>query len=105
MYTGGTMGKDQIKQRVRQAVCTMPFKEHVRKMYLFGSQLHGMAKEDSDVDLLVELRGIVGYFDLVRMEKYLEESLRMPIDLVTPECLSKYIRPKVLREKELVYDA
>lgn len=98
------MKKDDIKERVRRAVQTMPSRENVEKIFLFGSHLHGTPRKDSDVDLLIELTGPVGYFELVGMERFLSESLGAPVDLVTRGALSKYFRDEVIREAEPLYE-
>jgi uncharacterized protein len=47
----------------------------IRRLSLFGSQLHGTARPDSDIDLLVEFYPdrIPGFFGITRMEHELSE--------------------------------
>ncbi len=66
----------------------------VKKIGLFGSYLKGTQKRGSDVDLLVEFRGISArdYFDVWL---YLENVLRRKVDLVIESDLRKelaYVR-------------
>ena len=82
----------------------MPQGENVHKVSLFGSYLHGNAKNNSDVDLLLELKEPVGYFELARIERQFEESLAQKVDLVEPEALSKYFRDDVLTEAQVPYE-
>ncbi|KKT92505.1 MAG: hypothetical protein UW94_C0017G0022 [Parcubacteria group bacterium GW2011_GWA2_45_14] len=82
----------------------MPQRSNVRKISLFGSRLHGDFSDTSDIDLLLELAEPVGYFELVRMQDYFEESLGEKVDLVEPEALSKYFRSQVLAEAEPIYE-
>jgi len=98
------MSKDDIKQRVRKAVRRMPSRDKIQKIYLFGSHLHGDPREDSDVDLLIDLSDAVGFFTLSEMERTLSEAVGAPVDLVTRGGLSKYLRPKVEEEAELLYE-
>lgn len=78
----------------------------IRKLSLFGSQLHGTARPDSDIDLLVEFYPdrIPGFFALAEMEMELSEMLNgKKIDLRTPMCLSRYFRDQVVNEAALQY--
>ena len=76
----------------------------VNRAYLFGSYVRGEAKKGSDVDILVELDytqqiGLV----FVQMKLDLEELLHKEVDLVSANGVSKYIKPIIDREKELIY--
>jgi predicted nucleotidyltransferase len=55
------------------------FCEHngIRRLSLFGLRLKGAARQDSDIDLLVEFfqEAIPGLFSIVRMENTLSEML------------------------------
>jgi uncharacterized protein len=73
----------------------------IRKLSLFGSQLHGTARPDSDIDLLVEFypHRIPGFFGIARMEHELSEMVEgKKIDLKTPMGLSHFFRDRVLKE-------
>ena len=81
------------------------FKEKpVIKAYLFGSQLSGEATNESDVDILVELdySQRIGLL-FVKMQTELEALLNKKVDLVSSKGISKYIKPIVDKEKELIY--
>jgi len=73
----------------------------IRKLSLFGSQLHGNARPDSDIDLLVEFYPdrIPGLFKITEMEFELSDMLGgKRVDLRTPEDLSRYFRQTVIQE-------
>ena len=76
----------------------------VKQAYLFGSFARGVADENSDVDILVELdhsQPIGLHF--VQMSFDLEALLSRPVDLVTTKGLSPYVKPYVDRDKQLIY--
>ena len=78
----------------------------IRKLSLFGSQLHGTARPDSDVDLLVEFYPdrIPGLFKIAEMEFELSDMLGgKKVDLRTPEDLSRYFRKTVVQEAAVQY--
>lgn len=98
------MSKDDIKQRVRKAVRTMPSRDKIRKIYLFGSHLHGDPREDSDVDLLIDFKEPVSFFEMFDIEEALSTSIGKEVDLGTSKGLSPYLRDDVLREAEKLYE-
>jgi hypothetical protein len=80
----------------------------IRRLALFGSVLKGTAREDSDIDLLVEFASDARptLLDLAAMEEELSRLLgNRRVDLRTAADLSRYFRDQVLREAELQYVA
>jgi uncharacterized protein len=79
---------------------------HIRRLALFGSQLKGTAKPDSDIDLLVEFEPahMPNLFSVAAMEIELSDLLGgKKIDLRTPEDLSKHFRDEVVRTAQVQY--
>jgi len=76
----------------------------VLKAYLFGSQAKGTASKESDVDILVELdySQSIGLL-FVQMQLELEDLLKKKVDLVSSKGISKFIKPIVDNEKQLIY--
>jgi len=78
----------------------------VRRLALFGSVQRNEARVNSDVDVLVEFEPGQKTFDhLVALADLLEETLRHPVELVTAESLSPYLRPYILAEAQDVVRA
>lgn len=76
----------------------------VLKAYLFGSYARGEADLQSDIDILVGL-DYTKKIDLefIQMQIDLEKILDKKVDLVSSNGLSKYVKPLVDLEKELIY--
>lgn len=76
----------------------------VLKVFVFGSYARGDAHENSDIDLLVELDYTepIGW-DFIQMQLDLQEILAQKVDLVSARGLSKYIKPIIESEKQLIY--
>ena len=73
----------------------------VKRCGLFGSFLRGEQSNHSDIDLLVEFRPEQKSFDnFMRLSFFLEETLGRKVEVITPESLSPYIGPRILREVE-----
>ena len=75
----------------------------VRSIGLFGSFVRGEQTPLSDVDMLVEFTPEKHTFDnFMEVAFLLEELLGRKVEVVTPEALSPYIGPHILREVERV---
>lgn len=79
-------------------------KQPVLKAYLFGSEARNEAKEDSDIDILVELdyEQKIG-LGFIQMQIDLQDLLLKKVDLVSSKGLSKHIEPIIHQEKKLIY--
>ena len=99
------MQKAEIQRRLDELLQTLPNHDHVRRISLFGSHLHGTAKEDSDIDLLIEFTQPVSIFAVARMEREMSAALGRKVDLSTPKSLSRYFRDDVVREAEPLFES
>jgi predicted nucleotidyltransferase len=71
----------------------------VREISLFGSFSREEQNEQSDVDLLVVFdRGKKTFDSFMSLALFLEDLLGRKVELVTPESLSPYIGPRILKE-------
>ncbi len=77
-------------------------KYKVNKIGIFGSSATGRAKKKSDVDLLVEFDDMIDLFDFIHLNDEIRQILKSKVDLVTPDTIKPYIKPKILREVEWV---
>lgn len=78
----------------------------IRKLSLFGSELKGTARPDSDIDLLVEfVEGAKpSLLDMAQIEIELSELLGgRRVDLRTAAELSHYFRDEVVRTAKVQY--
>lgn len=70
----------------------------VRRVALFGSTARDEARDDSDLDLLVEFDVVPTLDAYVGLKFFLEDHLGRKVDLVTPDALKPRMRPNVERE-------
>lgn len=80
-------------------------KYHIAYLALFGSVLTSNFTEKSDVDVLVkfEKKHIPHLFGLIKMESELSDIIGYPVDLKTPNDLSRYFRDDVLAKAKPIY--
>jgi predicted nucleotidyltransferase len=98
----GVKTKEQVVQTIRGAQCQIRALG-VQRLGLFGSFVRGEQRADSDVDLLVEFEVGQRTFDhFIQLSFLLEDLLGRRVELVTPDALSPYIGPHILREVEYV---
>lgn len=100
------MSKQEIKQKIKEAVEKDPLKENIQRVSLFGSYVHGDFKDDSDVDVLIEFTPTarIGFFKLAQIKRNMENFADREVDLLTPEAISKYFREEILKEAEKIYE-
>lgn len=92
----------------KEALDRLCRQHRIRRLALFGSVLKGTDGPDSDVDLLVEFEAgaVPGFLRLARIQGELSSLLGgRPVDLRTPQDLSRYFRDEVLREAEVQFAA
>ena len=78
---------DEIARRIRPVA----EKYRLKAVYVFGSYARGEAREDSDIDLLVDLTGadLSGFFAIGGLYNDLEAALEKEVDFVTTESLEQ----------------
>ncbi len=79
-------------------------KDEVYKKYkatlkgVFGSYARGEAKEESDIDILVEFQKSATLLDLAALGNFLEERLNHKVDLVSQSAVRKEIKSNLYSE-------
>jgi len=75
----------------------------VKRLGLFGSFVRNETTPNSDVDFLVEFElGQKKFDNFMNLSFLLEDLLQRRIELITPESLSPYLAPYILKEVENV---
>jgi predicted nucleotidyltransferase len=77
----------------------------VRKVGVFGSMARGEANEQSDIDLIVEFSKRKSLLALVALERKISAALGRKVDLLTEAAISPYLRDRILRELQIIYEA
>jgi len=79
----------------------MPFQPV--KIGIFGSTARNENTENSDIDILYQLKNAVGLFNLVRMKGDLEEKLNAKVDLVSEKYLNPKLKPSIMNDLIIIY--
>lgn len=75
--------RDKITQILQDNHAYLTAEFGVKKIGVFGSYAQGTAREDSDIDLMIEFSRPIG-FRFMELAEYLEKLLDGPVDILTP---------------------
>jgi predicted nucleotidyltransferase len=92
------MRREQAISTLRGYLPTLRRDYGVRRVALFGSTARDEARDDSDLDLLVDFEVGPTFDSFMELKFFLEDHLGLRVDLVTPRALKPRIRPMVERE-------
>lgn len=96
------MRPSSVLDRHRSAVREATGRFHAENPRVFGSVLHGIDQDGSDLDLLVDALPGATLFDLGGLQVELESLLGIRVDLLTPADLPPKFRAQVLAEAKPV---
>jgi uncharacterized protein len=82
----------------RASIYQIAEKYGATRIRVFGSVARGDSDEKSDVDFLVNLEVGRSLFDLGGLQFELQESLALPVDVITEDGLKGDSRQKILAE-------
>ncbi|MFQ6125445.1 MAG: nucleotidyltransferase family protein [Candidatus Heimdallarchaeota archaeon] len=84
---------------VQQKIIPVLKRHGVLRAALFGSLISGKMKEDSDIDLLIELGQGKSLLDLVALKLELEEVLGRKVDVVEYVTIHPLLKERILSEQ------
>src|SRR5512133_1395200 len=89
------MRRDQAIAALRGYLPALRRDFRVRRVALFGSTARDEAREDSDLDILVEFDVVPTLDAFVGLKFFLEDHIGRKVDLVTPDALKPRMRSAV----------
>lgn len=94
---------EEIFQILRRHMPELSRRYKVKTLGIFGSHLRGEAREDSDLDILVELEEkSLTLLQFIALENYLSNILGVRVDLVEKSTLKPAIGRHILAEVQQV---
>ena len=85
---------DNIKSKVLSILKS----NKVTRAGIFGSYARGEDKENSDIDILVELNEDLSLLEVIRLKNLLEKTIKKKVDLVEYSLIRKELRDIILKE-------
>lgn len=98
-YDGGMPASETILATLREQRKVLSRRYPIRRLALFGSWARGDAREDSDVDVLVEVDPSIG-LRFVDLGDELEKALGRRVDLVSSRAIKPSLWERI--EPELI---
>jgi predicted nucleotidyltransferase len=92
------MKRDDVIRILRQELKGLVDRYNISALSVFGSVARDEAREDSDIDILVEFSQPVGLFEFIDLQQNLEALLDHKVDLGTLRSLKPRIKEQVLEE-------
>jgi predicted nucleotidyltransferase len=92
------MRREEIIAKLRALKAELARESHVAAIAVFGSVARDEAREDSDIDILVEFDKVPDIFSFLRLQDQLSERLGKRVDLVTKRGLHPALRDRILEE-------
>lgn len=92
------MDTARFVQEHRDEILRIAAQRGASNVRVFGSFARGDAREDSDIDLLVELEKGRGLWAINGLAADLEDALGRKVDLVTEGGLDPYLKDRIMAE-------
>ena len=93
------VNREEILEQLKEIKPLLNQKYGVVKLGLFGSVARGDNKENSDIDVLVQIKKAkFSLIDFVRLKRFLEEHLGCEVDLVMERAIKPRLKKHILNE-------
>ncbi len=92
------MKPSEALQANRAAIRSVVAAHRARNARVFGSVLHGLDTEQSDLDIVIDPTPQTTLMDVATIQVKLEQLLGVPVDVLTPRALPEKFRHLVLAE-------
>jgi len=86
-------------EEMKKKIVKILKKNKVTKAGIFGSYARGEQNENSDIDILVEIKKKISLFDFAGIKIEIEENLGKKVDLVEYIVIKPLIKKQILNEE------
>ncbi|MDP3042757.1 MAG: nucleotidyltransferase family protein [Candidatus Omnitrophota bacterium] len=88
--------------KIKQKILPILQEYGIGKAALFGSFVRDEMEEDSDIDILVEIKADISLLDFVGIQQEIEDALGRKVDLVEYDTLKPLLRERILKEQVML---
>ena len=89
-------------QTHREAIRRIALSHRVTNVRVFGSVVHGVDTEGSDLDILVDPTKETTMMDIAKIQLELSQLLPVAVDVLTPNSLPAKFRGQVIAEAQAI---
>ena len=86
----------------RHTIREIALRHRVKNVRVFGSVLHGVDTDESDLDLLVDPTQDTTLMDIAKIQLEVSKLLNVTVDVLTPKALPDKFRDQVIQEAQPV---
>ncbi|MDP8216773.1 MAG: nucleotidyltransferase family protein [Candidatus Kaelpia imicola] len=86
-------------EAIKQKIVPILQNYGVKKIALFGSSIRDEMEENSDIDILIDIKADISLLGFVGLKQKLEEVLGRKVDLVEYDTLKPILRERILKEQ------
>lgn len=99
VISGGLMQRHISISKIKQKLLPILQDYEVKRAAFFGSCARGEMREDSDIDILVDVGADISLLGFVGLKQRIEDALGRKVDLVEYDTLKPLLREKILKEQ------
>ncbi|MFQ5641553.1 MAG: nucleotidyltransferase family protein [bacterium] len=89
-------------EEVKRKIVPVLQRHQIKRAALFGSVVRGEIREDSDIDILVEVNKSLSLLDFIGIKQEIEDTLERRVDLVEYDAIKPMIRNTILKEQVMI---
>jgi predicted nucleotidyltransferase len=97
------MAESYTTNKIKQIVVPIAQKYGVKRIALFGSYARNEAKEDSDIDFVIE-KGAIRVIEFFGFINDLEDELGTSVDVLTYDSLKKSFIADAINDEVVLYE-
>ena len=86
-------------KKIKDKISPILKKNKVVKAGIFGSYALGKQTKDSDIDILIEIKGDISLLDIIGLQLKLQEVLRKKVDIIEYDEINDLLKDKILNEE------
>lgn len=100
------MEKKYFERKITNYINKSDYKDYIKYVGIFGSYSRKENTKNSDLDLIIKFTKDhnLSIFDHLNIQKDLKKELKMKIDLVSYDGLSKYIKKDIQKDLITIYE-
>ena len=91
-----------LVEEMRQEILPILERYEATMAWLFGCCVRGEMREDSDIDILVDIGRNISLFDFVGLKIEIEEALGRKVDLAEYDTVKPLLRDRILDEQVVI---
>lgn len=93
------MGKNKEIEKIKKKIIPVLREYKVTQAGIFGSYARGEQKNNSDIDILIEINDKAGLIEIIKLKGLLQKVTKKKVDLVEYETIRKELREQILNDE------